>query len=86
MSDRSKLQVREVDPVEPKEGEELVYDESWRDWRALAFHRDGPDSRIVIVKGDRIMVENENYPGYRIYNVAAHLRDIAEKWERENPE
>ena len=70
-----------VDPTKPKAGETLAYDNPWLEWRALAFYREGADARIVIMRGDELMVENPDYPAYKIYNVAAHLADLAESWE-----
>lgn len=74
------------EPTEPREGETLAFDEKFREWRALAFHREGPDARIVIMRGEDLIGENESYPAYRIYNVAAHLPDMVEAHERAEEE
>lgn len=71
-----------TDPTKPNEGEKLAYEHKWLEWRAFAFYREGPDARIVVMRGEDLIGENANYPAYKIYNVAAHLSDLAEDWER----
>jgi hypothetical protein len=77
---------RDMEITEPKEGERLAYDERWTvngvEYRALAFWRDGPDARIVVRRADEVLAKTENYPAYRIYNIAAHLPDFAREHER----
>lgn len=58
------------------------FDETYRlgeiEYRAQAFTRDGePSARVVILRDGEVVAENPDYPSYRIYNVAAHLPDIA---------
>ena len=76
----------DMDITQPKKGERLVYDKRWPvngvEYRALAFWRDCPDARTVVLRGDEVLAEIENYPAYAIYNIAAHLPDFAREHER----
>jgi hypothetical protein len=70
-----------------KPGERLAYDkthvENGATYRALAFYNEGHKyARIVISRNGEVLVENENYPAYKIYNVSAHLSAIAARHER----
>ena len=64
----------------PKEGETIAYDEHWLGWRAVAFYREGPDARIVIARGDKLIREFY-YPAYRIWKIVAHLPDMVNEHE-----
>ena len=79
-----------TDPTKPREGEDVAFDKEHTEaiglntYRAIAFTVEDPraDARVVILRNGELLGENESYPAYKIYDVAAHLPDMASTHER----
>lgn len=71
--------------LQPKNGETIAFNVAHGAWRALAFYREGPDARIILARDGETIREFE-YPSYRIWNIAAHLPDIAAEHESRDAE
>lgn len=56
----------------------LAFDETKGDWRVTGSY-DEPDNIVFYYKGE--VHKKISYPGYRIWNIAAHLDEILEDFE-----
>ena len=67
-----------------KEKEEAVFDINYRGFNIQAFYLSEPkDDALIVVTKDEKPFREFLYPAYKIWNIAAHIRDIVDFIELE---